>query len=142
MQSSERIQKIVCPTHVHGCHWGLLYNDTVREIPYYDDDGLIIASPRNKFTLASKIVQALRMLKVNVAMKPWDGPLFNMRRLGMPQQPILGDGSSSCGIGVIFSIGDIISSSGNVQFTWSFNESSDLRKITMNELLELRESLK
>ena len=75
-------------------------------------------------------------------MKPWDNELFNTRRFGMPQQPSTGDGSSSCGIGVIFSIRDIISSSGNVQFSWSFSESSDLRKVIMNELLELRESLK
>ena len=73
-------------------------------------------------------------MKLNFAMKSWDG-------LGMPQQPSTGDGSSSCGIEVISSVNDIISGSGNVQYSWSFNENSGLRKIRMNELLELREGL-
>ena len=131
--------KIICPIHVGGCHWGLLYIDVEQMVAYYDD-GMKIDPPQNICLVANNIVKVLELLGCNM-FKQWiDLEINELRRMGMPQQPKGGEGSSSCGIGVIFAVRDIISCSMGVpHFTWSFKNSSKLRKTIIYELISLRE---
>lgn len=63
-------------------------------------------------------------------------------RFGMPSQnaasPRNGEGSGSCGLGVILAAKDIMSIGAGAinQFKWSFLNSSSLRKSLMLKILE------
>jgi hypothetical protein len=139
-QGSHNILKIICPIHVNRMHWGLLYVDVAANVTYYDD-GLHLAPPSNLTLVFNNVMMVLRSVYpqcVGLDNDRWKNITF--KRFGMPLQPSQGEGSSSCGVGVIFATRDIIKqiTPGMPKFMWSFNDSSDLRKQIMQELISIR----
>jgi hypothetical protein len=138
-QLSGTLQKVICPIHVGGCHWGILYIDLLQEIAYYDD-GMHMEPPSNISLVVINIMKVLKSFCPHISSK-WTSKKISFERFGMPRQPKTGQGSSSCGIGVIFAARDIIQhgSTDIPKFSWSLCESSKLRKQIMHELINYRE---
>lgn len=138
IQRIDTLEKFICPVHVDGCHWGILCIDFVQDIAYYDD-GMHMEPPNNLSALVMILLNVLKSLFSLTSNLCHIDPL-RFKRCGMPRQPNSGEGSSSCGIGVIFAARDIIAhgSAGIPSFNWSFDNSSMLRKQIMKELISFR----
>jgi len=116
-------------------HWGLLCFDVANRTVYFDD-GLKIYQPRDILVVAKNMLTGFELLSQNVSFQEentnqtkLDLPL---PRFNMPHQTRTGEGSASCGIGVILSVRDIIKSRNCLpSFQWTFKNMASLRKELM-----------
>ena len=113
---------ILTPTHVNGNHWGLLCLNMAQQQAFYDD-GLKQSPLTSINELADNLLKAVSETQWNIT--------FPIQRLGMPKQPIFGEGCASCGIGVILAVFDFIDNpTDNVipHFHWSFHDMGSHRQ--------------
>ena len=86
---------ILTPVHVNGNHWGLLCLNMVQKQIFYDD-GLKQNHPSN----IPQIVENLLKVVSCSSQTAWNISL-PLQHFGMPKQPSSGQGSASCGVGVV-----------------------------------------
>lgn len=122
-------------------HWGLLGFDVAVKTVYFDD-GLKLSPPRDTLVVIRNMLRGFELLSHNVIFKEenWNQPKLDLplpRFFNMPQQTTTGEGSASCGIGVILSVRDIIKNGTCLpQFQWKFENMASLRKELMALVLQ------
>ena len=121
-------------------HWGLLCFDVAVKTVYFDD-GLKLSPPRDTLVVIRNMLRGFELLSHNVIFKEenWNQPKLDLPlpRFNMPQQTTTGEGSASCGIGVILSVRDIIKNGTCLpQFQWKFENMASLRKELMALVLQ------
>ena len=109
---------ILTPIHVNGNHWGLLCLNMVQQQIFYDD-GLKQNHPSNLLEIVENLLKAVSCSSQTA----WDISL-PLQRFGMPKQPSSGEGSSSCGVGVVLATHDFLNTHHCTipKFRWKFNE--------------------
>lgn len=123
------IHWILSPVHVNGNHWGLLcLNMASRQVFY--DDGLKWNCPSDVPEIVRKLLQAI---PCNPAAS-WD-ETAPPQRFGMPNQPLVGEGCGSCGVGVVLATYDFLNVNNNSVpiFQWKF---ADMKKHRQKLLLQ------
>jgi len=141
-KGSDNIVQVFLPVNVDKCHWGLLYVDVSQGGQLFYDDGLHLPPPKNIYLVLRNIMTVLKTVYPRCKALTTDNWVrTTYKEFGMPTQPSQGEGVSSCGIGVIFGARDLISQVGkrNTKMSWSFSNSSSLRKQIMRELILIRE---
>lgn len=132
---------ILSPIHFDSPkHWGLICFDTTTKTIYFDD-GLKVSPPRDTVTVVKNMLGGFEALANTTAFQEenWNlpTPTSPLPRIHMPQQTTSGEGSGSCGIGVILAVRDIIKDETCLPpFTWSFGNMFQLRKELMNLILD------
>ena len=116
-------------------HWGLLCFDVASKTVYFDD-GLKINPPREVILVIKNMLSGFELLSQNVIFKEknWNHPKLDLPlpRLNMPEQTKTGEGSASCGVGVILTVRDIVKSrTCHPSFQWMFKNMASLRKELM-----------
>jgi len=118
-------------------HWGLMVVDVKNKEVYFDDG---LGWSFSKTSHAHLIVRELHFKFpecVNFSLDDWRN-VKTFKRFGMPRQPTDGQviGSGSCGVGVILSVLDFMTSvePQRVSPSWSFNEMTVHRKDIMKLL--------
>ena len=117
---------------------GLLCFDVAAKIVYFDD-GLKLSPPGDILVVVKNMLSGFELLFHTVSFQEenWNQPKLDLplSRFNMPRQSATGEGSASCGIGVILSVRDIIIKSGAClpPFEWKFENMASLR----NELMYL-----
>ena len=117
-------------------HWGLLCLDVSRKQLLYDD-GLRSEPPDNLVDAARKILTGLHTIFQDEESLVCDNWEFNIKRFGMPLQPKRGEGSGSCGVGVILAARDIIRTgrSEMPRFSWTFEQMGEQRVELMCQII-------
>lgn len=116
-------------------HWGLLCFDVASKTVYFDD-GLKINPPKEVILVIKNMLRGFELLSQNVSFKEknWNQPKLDLPlpRLNMPEQTTTGEGSASCGVGVILTVRDIVQSrTCHPTFQWMFKNMASLRKELM-----------
>ena len=96
------ISWILTPIHVNGNHWGLLCLNMVQQQIFYDD-GLKQNHPSNIPEIVENLLKAVSCSSQTA----WNISL-PLQRFGMPKQPSSGEGSASCGVGVVLATHDFL----------------------------------
>lgn len=127
---------ILVPVNMNEIHWGLMVLDVQSKEAFFDD-GLGWTPP--KISYAHQIIAELHSAFPecgNFTLEQWR-LVKGFKRFGMPKQPRDGQvvGSGSCGVGVILSAKDFLTSDRPVQPSWTFNEMTVHRKEIMKLLL-------
>ena len=131
---------ILSPVHFDSPqHWGLVCFDTEIKTIYFDD-GLKISPPRDTLPVVKKMLGGFEALANSTAFQEenWNlpTPFRPLPRINMHQQTKSGEGSGSCGVGVILAVRDIIQNETCLApFTWKFENMAQLRKELMNLVL-------
>ena len=121
---------------------GLICFDTTNKTVYFDD-GLKITPPSDILTVAKNMLAGFRALSnsENFQEEKWNHPKLDLPlpRINMPLQTTTGEGSGSCGVGVILSVRDIVTSKSCLpSFSWRFEDMSNLRKHLMTLIIKWR----
>ena len=116
-------------------HWGLLCFDVENRTVYFDD-GLKIYQPRDILVVVKNMLTGFELLSHNNSFQEenWNQPKLDLPLpcFNMPHQTRTGEGSASCGVGVILSVRDIIKSRNCLlSFQWTFTNMACLRKELM-----------
>lgn len=116
-------------------HWGLLCFDVASRTVHFDD-GLKIDQPRDLLVIVKNMLTGFQLLSNNACFQEenWNKPKLDLPLpcLNMPHQTKTGEGSASCGVGVIFLVKDIIKSRNCLpSFQWTFKNMASLRKELM-----------
>lgn len=131
---------ILSPVHFENPqHWGLLSLDVATTTIYFDD-GLKISPQRDILTVIKNMLKGLRVLSGidRYHEMNWNNSQLSLPlpRIGMPTQPMSGEGAASCGVGVILAMKDIIECGKcSPTFKWCFIM-SHLRKELMILILQ------
>jgi len=136
------VECILAPVHFETLkHWGLLCFEYSRRTVYFDD-GLRISPPRDISTVIRNMLGGFRALSDDASFdeEQWNQLNLPLPRINMPAQTKTGVGSGSCGVGVILTVRDIISS-GNCHpsFLWKFENMDKLQKELMSLILQWRD---
>ena len=118
------LQWILTPIHVNGNHWGLLCMNISSKQAFFDD-GLAVNYPSDLPSIVQRLVEAISL---NPAAN-WSEST-PIRRFGMPQQPLVGEGCGSCGVGVILAAHDFLNTfdSSLPVFQWKFKDMTKHRQ--------------
>ena len=134
---------ILLPLHMDETHWGLIVIDLLGGKLFFDD-GL-------KRQPASSVLPTIKYILDVFQQLMLSAPYFNnffwssinaLERFGMPSQQncgLTGQGTGSCGVGVILSARDFIFKgvNGTVnQFVWQYTEMRHLRKKLMIQIIK------
>jgi hypothetical protein len=109
----------------------------------YFDDGMKIEPGNQILTVVQKMLGGFNELSSTTEFteEKWNCPTLTLplSRINMPIKTKTGEGSASCGIGVILPIKDI-ANCGKIPhcFTWKFENMKVLRKQLMTLVLEWR----
>ena len=95
-------QWILSPVHVNGNNWGLLCLNMASKQAFYDD-GSKWNCPSDVPVIVQKLAEAITC---NSAAS-WNGAVA-IQRFGMPNQPLVGEGRGSCGVGVVLAAHDFL----------------------------------
>ena len=134
---------ILTPFHFESAqHWGVICFDATTATIYFDD-GLKIRPSADFLSVIKNMLNGLRVLSGNdrYQMDNWNNSRLGLPlpRLGMPMQPSSGEGSASCGVGVILTIKDVIECGRSTpNFSWCFTNMAHLRKELMVLILQWR----
>ncbi|KAK3754732.1 hypothetical protein QZH41_019373 [Actinostola sp. cb2023] len=135
------ISQIVIPVYMPS-HWGIVYID-FKERKLYFDDGMKFRVPHHLLDAAKHLLDILKCLHpvCTAFSSVWWKPIATLQRFGMPYQAGQynnGQGSGSCGIGVIMAAKDLMEHGNKIihNFTWSFAESSHHRNQIMLQILK------
>ena len=115
---------ILTPIHVNGNHWGLPCLNMQQQQAFYDD-GLKQNHPLNLPGIVENLVKAISCssdTNWNIAVP--------IGRFGMPKQPLFGEGCASCGVGVVLSAHDFLTThdARMPKFQWSFHDMNKHRQ--------------
>lgn len=128
---------VLVPVNMDDVHWGLMVVDVKNKEVYFDDG---LGWSFSKTSYAHLIIRELHFKFpecVNLSLDHWRN-VKTFKRFGMPRQPTDGQviGSGSCGVGVILSALDFMTSvePQSVSPSWNFNEMTVHRKDIMKLL--------
>lgn len=132
---------VLLPVHMNGSHWGLFVVDVTNQ-RFLFDDGLRINLDNH---ILASVKSALDMLLyVQPTAIPFQSRFWNSiqtyQRFGMPSQcmsAFAGEGSGSCGVGVVLSATDFVQKGLSIagKFHWNFGQMRHLRKLLMLTIL-------
>lgn len=136
-----QIQQIIIPLHMPS-HWGIIYINLQDEKLFFDD-GMKYSIPNHILTALKHILEVLHELYPHCTSlsSGWWRHKKSLGRLGMPSQLAddakrNGQGSGSCGLGVILTARDLMINGNQGAFSWTYAESRRLRKHLMLQILE------
>lgn len=134
---------ILLPLHMNETHWGLIVIDLLGRRLLFDDGF--------KLQPASSVLPTIKYILDVFQQLMLSAPCFNnsfwssinaLERFGMPSQHncgLTGQGTGSCGVGVILAARDFIFKgvNGTVnQFVWQYTEMRHLRKKLMIQIIK------
>ena len=138
----EEFDLLLCPLHMKQSHWGLIAIDLVGKKLLFDDgyklqpDSIIL--PSMKYLL--DVLHELRPNAQCFSSSFWS-TADHFERFGMPSQhdcDSTGQGSGSCGVGVILAARDFIfrgPSNAVCQVGWKYTQMMKLRKQLMIQII-------
>ena len=136
---------VLMPIHMNNSHWGLVVVDLTNQRLLFDD-GLRMHPERHVLKSVKKALDMITyVLCTSNSTVHFQSGFWNciqgFQRFGMPYQRVsneTGQGSGSCGIGVILSAKDFAQHGLSVagQFKWHFGEMRRLRKHLMLEIIK------
>lgn len=109
---------ILTPIHVNSNHWVVLCLHMVQQQIFYDD-GLKHNHPSNIPEILENLLKAVSCSSQTA----WNISLL-LQLFRMPKQPSSGEGSASCGVGVVLATHDFLNTHHCTipKFHWQFNE--------------------
>ena len=134
---------ILLPLHMNETHWGLIVIDLLGRRLLFDDGF--------KLQPASSVLPTIKYILDVFQQLMLSAPCFNnsfwssinaLERFGMPSQHncgLTGQGTGSCGVGVILAARDFIFKGVNgtvTQFVWQYTEMRHLRKKLMIQIIK------
>ena len=138
----EEFDLLLCPLHMNQSHWGLIAIDLVGKKLLFDD-GLKLQPDSSILPSMKYLLDVLHDLRPNAqcfSSSFWS-TADHFERFGMPSQndcDSTGEGSGSCGVGVILAARDFIlkgPSNAVYQFGWKYTQMRKLRKELMIQII-------
>ena len=125
---SEHIRFVFLPVNFNNSHWGLIACDLAQQSCYFVD-GLKWNLLQSQVCHFKKNMDVLARIFKFVVIETFWHKISHFKRFGMPAQPSDGDGSSSCGMGVILAAREIMKNGTlPTDFPWRFENMRYHRK--------------
>ena len=125
------LKRIILPFNLQGNHWGLLVLDISRKVVYFDD-GFHQSFPDNICSIIESIVKCIFNRSSSPLFESHKSNFDKVLRFGMPSQPAIGDGSSSCGAAVVLAAKDFFVER---PFSWSYSDTPAWRRKLLLEII-------
>ena len=132
-----KVHTVFLPTHLHGCHWGLtIFSVQEQEVQF--DDGYHCPITNELEDTVRGILSTFHQATGLQCFEPSFWSRVQRFKIPMPDQPTVTasshNGTGSCGVGVLCCVRDICNEC-SPAFTWTFDDTPQLRAQLMVELL-------
>ena len=144
----KELDLLLCPLHMNQSHWGLIVIDLLHRKLMFDD-GYKLKPSTSVLPTIKHILDVFHQLRPDAHCfgNSFWASADHFERFGMPSQADcgeMGQGSGSCGVGVILAARDFLSKVAFVampQFEWQYSQMRCLRKQLMLQVIKWRSSV-